>query len=193
LRYAILHHIFTSCCSRDYSDHASSHPAFPGSELRVAPWPETFGLCRRRILGSPRISRPSASPLLKLRVAPILHTVRWRLRCALRVAPAAASSGCSGDGASSRLDSPILRRYLAAELRVAPAPRFISAASRYRLQVAPLPASSGCRRWTIESPRSRILLAVLQLALQVAPSRPPVSPLNALPGLPRFLHLPAAP
>jgi len=69
----------------------------------------TFGLCRRWIFESPRISHPSALPALKLRVAPkpcfrlCLPMSRW-------VAPASASSGLAGDGSSSYPESRILQR-----------------------------------------------------------------------------------
>jgi len=112
--------------------------------LRVAPYPaptcragdESPGypessvhwLCRRWIFGSPRSSQPSALPVsVEPRVAPFLHFLR-SASDEFPGCPRFCISGFTGGGASSRLESRILRRCRLANSPGCPA----SSAPRYR-------------------------------------------------------------
>jgi hypothetical protein len=83
-------------------------PVAPPDEAASCPAPCILRLCRRRTLELPRVSRPSAHPVVKLR-SPRSSILRLRLPMRPRVAPASASSGLAGDGSSSCPESRILQ------------------------------------------------------------------------------------
>jgi len=103
-----------------FSAPSSEAPGYPSASVHSSrlsmrppgcPGFRIFRPCRRWIFELPRISHPSALLALKPRVAPNLHCSSCACRCVLRVSPATASSGFTGDGSSSRPESRVLRRF----------------------------------------------------------------------------------
>lgn len=168
------------------SSSAWANPAFPG-----CPVPRTLEPRRRRSSGLPLPFSPSAVPAMCCRVAPTLSCLP---RCRFKrfpglprfLTPPAAllmqSSGCplfctsgfTGDGAPSRLDSRILRRCRLTDLRVAP---------NFGPSVSPMTRSSGCPDSRIFRPRlmvSRVTPglhhpACQRLGFRVSPNLPPLA------------------
>ena len=93
---------------------------------------------------------------------PVSSLLQLRLRLSFRVAPSPQSSGLSGDGASSCLDSRIFQRLCERSFRL---PRLLAspAPPSMRLRVAPKPAPSGLP--TVRVFRSPRILSPSGLAL----------------------------
>ena len=137
-----------------------SHPGCPDWLI--------FRLRRQSSFEFPRLSTPSALPSSKFQVSPALR-FQPRLSMRLRVSPAPASSGFSGDGASSFLASRILQRCR----------RSASGLPRILFSQPRLPDESpGC-------PGSCIFRPCRRSSSRVAPRPlPPASPAGGFPGFP---------
>lgn len=161
-------------------------PSWPILRLRVAPYPALLSragdessdhsessvhqLCRRWIIGLPRISHPSALPVyVNLRASPVLHASLSAFD-EFSGCPSFSSSGFAGDGSPSCLESRILRRCRLAILRVAP----ISG-----LSVSPMIRFPGC-------PESRIFRRRM-MCIRITPDCAPSGFASGKsPGLPEF-------
>jgi hypothetical protein len=126
-------------------------------------------LCRRWVLRVSSNPHPSAPQVANPRVSPRFQLSCLASQCRLQVSLNSASSGSTGDGSSSFLESRILQRCLPLNLRVSPA-LHLSASPCDELSGFPELSSSGCRRWFLEFPQVPHPSALPSSNLRVSPA-----------------------
>jgi hypothetical protein len=169
-------------------------PVAPPDEAASYPASCILRLCRRRTLELPRVSRPSAHPVLKLRFprASIL-----RLRLSMR--PPGRPGFCIFRPCrrwifeSPRISHP--SAHPSRQLRVAPQSRLSSCAYQCTSRVAPVPASSGFAGDGLSSClASRVLRRIWCWCFGLPlGSALPVAPPGMVASRPALPHLPALP
>ena len=166
---------------------------FSLSDLAASfPTPSVSRLCRRWVLRVSSNPHPSALQAANPRVTPRLQLSCLASRCSLQVTLNSASSGSSGDGSSSFLESRILQRCLRLNLQVSPSFQ-LSASPCDESSGFPYSSSSGCRRWFLEFPRRPASFGSAFVDLRVPPATSSSIASRSFPGSPRFLNLPALP
>jgi len=169
-------------------------PVAPPDEVASRPAPCILRLCRRRTLELPRVSRPSAHPVVKLR-SPRSSILRLRLP----MLPPGRPGFCIFRPCRRwifelpRISHP--SAHPSRQLRVSPQSRLSSCACRYIPRVAPVPASSGFAGDGLSSClASRVLRRLWRWCFgsplgSALPSAPP----GMVAGFPTLPHLPALP
>jgi hypothetical protein len=169
-------------------------PVAPPDEVASCPAPCILRLCRRRTLELPRVSRPSAHPVVKLR------SPRSSILCLrLSMLPPGRPGFCIFRPCrrwvfeSPRISHP--SAHLSRQLRVSPRSRISSCACRCISRVASLPASSGFAGDGFSSClASRVLRRFWCWCLGLPlGSALPVAPLSMVAGCPALPHFPALP
>ena len=169
-------------------------PVAPPDEVASRPAPCILRLCRRRTLELPRVSRPSAHPVVKLR-SPRSSILRLRLS----MLPPGRPGFCIFRPCrrwifeSPRISHP--SAHPPRQLRVAPQSRLFGCACRYILRVTPVSASSGCAGDGASSfPASRVLRRFWRCCLgSPLGSALPAAPPGVVASCPALPHLPALP
>jgi len=169
-------------------------PVAPPNEVASCPASCIFRLCRRRILELPRVSRPSAHPVVKLR-SPRSSILRLRLS----MLPPGRPGFCIFRPCRRwtfelpRISHPSAP--LSRQLRVSPQSRISSCACRCISRVAPVHASSGFAGDGFSSClASRVLRRRWRWCFGLPlGSALPIAPLGMVAGCPALPHLPALP
>jgi len=169
-------------------------PVAPLDEVASFPASCIFRLCRRPKLELPRVSRPLAHPVVKLR-SPRSSILRLRLP----MLPPGRPGFCIFRPCrrwifeSPRISHP--SAHLSRQLRVSPRSRISNCACRCLSRVTPVPASSGFAGDGFSSCLASRVLRHLWCWCFGLPlgSALPVAPLSMVAGCPALPHLPALP
>jgi hypothetical protein len=169
-------------------------PVAPPNEAASCPASCIFRLCRRRTLELPRVSRPSAHPVVKLR-SPRSSILRLRL---LMLPPGRPGFCIFRPCRRWIFESPRISHpsaHLPRQLRVSPQSRLSSCACRCISRVAPVSASSGFAGDGLSSClASRVLRRIWRWCFGLPlGSAFPVAPPGMVAGCPALPHLPALP